>query len=139
MSSLSKYLFGLVAQSIIMHYQARGVRLAKIQLARAYVIGVRELRANIQVFVGISVCLLSMGAGFVLLVLGLTELLPVSTTARALVMAIVGGLSLFGPLFLFLRLNSEKLWMQKARVREVLEAAVGPDSSHQPRLVHTQP
>ncbi|MEZ4751600.1 MAG: hypothetical protein R3B54_13555 [Bdellovibrionota bacterium] len=138
MSTLSKYLFGLVAQSIILHYKARGIQLAKIQIARAYIVGVRELRNHIQVFIGMSMCLLMMGAGFVLFVLGITELLPVTATGRAIVMAAVGGIALFVPLALFLRLNSEKVWMQKARVREVLEAAVGPDSSHHPRLVHSQ-
>ncbi|MCB0404328.1 MAG: hypothetical protein KDD51_06045 [Bdellovibrionales bacterium] len=139
MSTFSKYMFALVTQSIIQHYEARGIRLAKIHLARAYIIGVRELRSHIQVFIGISVCLLSMGAGFVLLVLGLTALLPIGAVGRASAMTAVGAVALFGPLALFLRLNSERLWVKKARVKEVLETAVGSVPIQQPRLVKAQP
>lgn len=138
MTGVSKFIFGLIAQSLMQHFKSRGIKLAKIQLARAYIVGVRELRGQFQLLVGIVSCMLLMLAGFLLLVFGLVELLPVGAVARAWVLTATGALAFFGPLILFLRLNSEKNWIQKAHVDEVLDIAVEPESKQRPFMLKPQ-
>ena len=123
---LLKGVLSALAIKILNTYRQLSVQLFKIEVAKAYLHGVRMARLSAIGLMGLGLLIALIGVGVLLLHVGLFILLPCTVEAKA-VLALVLGLVYVGVGGLTLRAAlDEKTWMEKSGAAEMLKEATRP-------------
>ena len=122
-ASLLKRALGVAASWLVRRYMQVSLDLLKIRAAMYYVRGVQGARAaTIAVLLALGLIAI-MGAGFMILPIGLAILvygLSHSWVAACIVLLVMGGLYVIVPLCILRRCMSERAWMSFFKVGDLV-------------------
>lgn len=108
---------------LLRRYQQMSLDLLKIRAAIYYVRGVQSVRATAAAALMAQGLLAVMGAGFVILPIGLAILiygLSHSWVAACVALLVMGGLYVIVPLCILRRYMSERAWMSFFKVEDLI-------------------
>lgn len=129
MSPFWRMLFQGLADVVVSQVRSQGIEYTKIKAAKAYVLSVKALREQLTLLVTLMTCMTFVAVGFLLFVMGLGFVLPLTDTGLGIFFLVVGLVTGIAPVLVFRALNAEKRWIEKAKIDEIAhEAAEGASS-----------
>ena len=109
-------------------YRQQIVAASKLKLAVAYVSTVKALRLGVIGWIAGNGAVFLLGVGFVFFHVGLFILLPWTFRAKAWSLLFCGVTYMALAIAALLAAVSERMWVRKARIREVLDAVIDQDT-----------
>jgi len=122
-AGLLKRAFAVAGIWLLQQYKQVSLELLKIRAAIYYVRGVQGVRAAAIVVLMALGLIAVMGAGFIILPIGLSILiygLSHSWVAACIVLLVMGGLYVIVPLCILRRYMSERAWMSFFKVEDLV-------------------
>jgi hypothetical protein len=120
---LLKRAFAVAVIWLLRRYEQVSLDLLKIRAAIYYVRGVQSTRAAVFVVLMALGLIAVMGAGFMILLIGLTILLyglSHSWVAACIALLVMGGLYVIVPVCILRRCMSERAWMSFFKVEDLV-------------------
>jgi|WetSurMetagenome_2_1015567.scaffolds.fasta_scaffold14245_3 hypothetical protein len=125
---LLKRALAVAALWLLKRYEQTALDLIKIRAAVYYVKAVQGARMAAMGFLALLGAIALVGAGLVILPVGLAVLLYVllhSWIAPCVVLLVMGALYVIAPLYIVHRFLSERAWMRIFKVDDIIDRATG--------------
>lgn len=122
-------IFRFVFYVFLRRTQRKFVRSAKIRALKVYLQALQASRQLVIAYTGLLILLQVLTLGVVVLLAGVTLMLPWTLESKGIFLTIVGGVLFLLPTVLLSMALSEKTWYRASRADELMRQAVGQPES----------